>query len=449
MKRIASIDIFRALTMITMIFVNDYAGMGGLPHWLHHAGFDEDMLGFSDLVFPAFLFCVGMSIPFAIGARFNRGASQLQVLGHIVLRTLALLIMGIFSMNMRGVEGGLSHAVFSLLAIAGYFLIWNEYPKIKKTNGDQDLRHAGLDPASLWRVIMSVAGIVLLIGLVVYKDLHGMPFRHGWWGILGLIGWAYLPCAVGYLCLRGDFRKVMIFSLLTLVLCLLNASPAIPAEWSSRAVILGFWPGGWTHPAICAAGMMTSMLLIRFGEQPRSLLFCYGGFALAMFILGLVSHRCWIISKIQATPTWLFFCVAISVVCFAILYWFIDLRCRIKSGMTREDDLRCPVKPGMTKEMTPGMTTEQPIIQDKTSNKGSKQSVMPGLTRHLIAPAGTATLTCYMMPSIWYDVQQLVGWEWPAALTFGFPGLIKALVFAFVIVALTGFFEKLHLKLKI
>ena len=74
---------------------------------------------------------------------------------------------------------------------------------------------------------------------------------------------------------------------------------------------------------------------------------------------------------------------------------------------------------------------------------------MPGLTRHLIAPAGTATLTCYMMPSIWYDVQQLVGWEWPAVLTYGLPGLIKALVFAFVIVALTGLFEKLHLKLKI
>jgi len=431
MKRVASIDIFRALTMITMIFVNDYAGMGGLPHWLHHAGFDEDMLGFSDLVFPAFLFCVGMSIPFAVGARFNRGASQLQVLGHIVLRTLALLVMGIFSMNMRGVEGGLSHAVFSLLAIAGYFLIWNEYPKVPAASAasgsragldvcDSKAGAAGfgaaprqhnLDPASLWRVIMRVAGIVLLIGLVVYKDLHGMPFRHGWWGILGLIGWAYLPCAVGYLCLRGDFRKVMIFSLLTLVLCLLNASPAIPADWSSRAVILGFWPGGWTHPAICAAGMMTSMLLIRFGEQPRSLLSCYAGFALAMFLLGLVSHRFWIISKIQATPTWLFFCVAISVVCFAILYWFIDLRCRIKSGMTRE--------------------------------------VKPGLIRKLIAPAGTATLTCYMMPSIWYDVQQLLGWEWPAALTFGLTGLIKALVFAFVIVALTGLFEKLHLKLKI
>lgn len=431
MKRIASIDIFRALTMIIMIFVNDYAGMGGLPHWLHHADFDEDMLGFSDLVFPAFLFCVGMSIPFAVGARFNRGASQLQVLGHIVLRSLALLVMGIFSMNMRGVEGGLSHPVFSLLAIAGYFLIWNAYPK-----------------SGRWRVVMRIAGIILLIGLVVYKDLHGMPFRHGWWGILGLIAWAYFPCAVGYLCLRGDFRKVMVFSFLTLLLCLLNASPAIPADWSSRAVILGFWPGGWTHPAICAAGMMTSMLLIRFGDRPRNLLSCYAGFALAMFLLGLVSHRFWIISKIQATPTWLFFCVAISVVCFGMLYWFVDLRCRIKSGMTKE------VKPGMTKEVKSGMTKEvkSGMTKEMTLNKSAIQSVIPdkrSAIRNLIAPAGTATLTCYMMPSIWYDVQQLLGLHWPAALTFGLPGLIKALVFAFIIVALTGLFEKLHLKLKI
>jgi predicted acyltransferase len=463
MKRIASIDIFRALTMIIMIFVNDYAGMGGLPHWLHHADFDEDMLGFSDLVFPAFLFCVGMSIPFAVGARFNRGASQLQVLGHIVLRSLALLVMGIFSMNMRGVEGGLSHPVFSLLAIAGYFLIWNAYPK-----------------SGRWRVVMRIAGIILLIGLVVYKDLHGMPFRHGWWGILGLIAWAYFPCAVGYLCLRGDFRKVMVFSFLTLLLCLLNASPAIPADWSSRAVILGFWPGGWTHPAICAAGMMTSMLLIRFGDRPRNLLSCYAGFALAMFILGLVSHRFWIISKIQATPTWLFFCVAISVVCFGMLYWFVDLRCRIKSGMTKEvkSGMTKEVKSGMTKEVKPGMTNEvksgmtkevksdmtkeikpgmtkeieSGMTKEMTLNKSAIQSVIPdkrSAIRNLIAPAGTATLTCYMMPSIWYDVQQLLGLHWPAALTFGLPGLIKALVFAFIIVALTGLFEKLHLKLKI
>ena len=388
MKRIASIDILRALTMLMMIFVNDYAGMSGLPHWLHHADMNEDMLGFSDLVFPAFLFCVGLSIPFAIGARYSRGSSQLQVLGHILSRTLALLVMGIFSMNMRGVEGGLSHPVFSLLAIAGYFLVWNVYPRGK------DGRYP------IWVRILQGLGIALLIFLVIYKDLHGMPFRHGWWGILGLIGWAYLPCALAFLFLRGDFKKLTGFWLLTLILCILNATKAIPADFSSRAIILGFWPGGWTHPAICASGMFTSLLLIRFGDRPKKLITYYFSFALVMFLLGLVSHRFWIISKIQATPTWLFFCVAISVALFALIYWLAD-----QKGHTR--------------------------------------------WARIIAPAGTATLTCYMMPSIWYDVQQLLGVHWPTTLTAGLPGLIKALVLSFLLIGLTWVFERIHLKLKI
>ena len=242
MKRIASIDIFRALTMFMMIFVNDFAGMEGLPHWLGHAATDEDMLGFSDLVFPAFLFCVGLSIPFAVGARYQKGATQLQVIGHVLLRSLALVVMGIFSMNMRGVDGGLSRPVYTLMVIAGYFLIWNDYPS----------RKDGKRPVWVW--VLQALGIALLVFLVIYKDLHGMPFRHGWWGILGLIGWAYLPCALVYVLVRGDFNKTWIFWLLTLVLCILNNVEAIPKDFSSRVFILGFWPGGWAHPAIVATG---------------------------------------------------------------------------------------------------------------------------------------------------------------------------------------------------
>ena len=388
MKRIASIDILRALTMLLMLFVNDFAGMTGIPHWLQHAGPREDMLGFSDLVFPAFLFCVGLSIPFAIGNRYQKGDSQLQVLGHVLSRSLALIIMGIFTMNMRSVEGGLSHQVLVLMAVAGYFLVWNVYPK--KADGRKPV----------WVRILQLLGVALLVFLVIYKDIHGMPFRHGWWGILGLIGWAYLPCSLAFLFLKGDFKKVTGFCLLTLVLCILNASPAIPADFSSRALILGFWPGGWTHPAICAAGMFTSLLLIRFGEQPRKLIPYYIGYALAMFLLGLLCHRFWIISKIQATPTWLFFCVAISVALFCLFYWIADIK-----GHTR--------------------------------------------WARLISPAGTATLTCYTIPYIWYAVQQLLGLHWPTALTAGIPGLLKALVFSFLIIGLTWVFERIHLKLKI
>ena len=388
MKRVASNDIIRALTMLTMLFVNDFAGMSGLPHWLHHAGMNEDMLGFSDLVFPAFLFCVGLSIPFAIEARYRKGDQPLQVIGHILGRTLALVVMGVFAMNMRGVEGGLSHAVFSLLAVAGFFLVWNVYPK--RPNGR----------LPWWATALRIAGVLLLAWLVLYKDLHGMPFRTGWWGILGLIGWAYLPCALAFVFLKGDFKKMTGFWILTLVLCVLNTVPAIPREWSFRWLFLSFWPGGWTHPAICASGLFTSMLLIRLGDKPRKLAISYGVLALAMFVLGLICHKVWIISKIQATPTWLFFCVAISVACFAVIWWIADLR-------------------GKTRWARP------------------------------VSPAGTATLTCYMIPSIWYAVQQLLGAHWPPALTAGVPGLIKAFVFSLIIIGLTWCFTKIHVKLKV
>jgi len=64
-NRIASIDILRALTMYFMIFVNDLWTLRDIPEWLGHAARGEDRLGFADIIFPLFLFIVGLSIPFA------------------------------------------------------------------------------------------------------------------------------------------------------------------------------------------------------------------------------------------------------------------------------------------------------------------------------------------------------------------------------------------------
>ena len=388
MKRIASIDVFRALTMLAMLWVNDYAGMTGLPHWMHHAAAEEDMLGLSDLVFPAFLFCVGLSIPFAVESRYRRGDRPLQVIGHLLSRTLALVVMGVFSMNFSGIEGGLSRPVFTLAAVAGFFLVWNRYP------------HRADGRLPVWALPLRLAGVLLLAGLMIYKDVYGMPFRVGWWGILGLIGWAYLPCALAFVCLKGNFNKLTGFWLLTLLLCLLNGSTAIPADFSSRWLILGFWPGGWTHPALCATGLFTTLLLMRCGDKPRTLCLLFSSLALALFLLGVISHRFWIVSKIQATPPWLFFSAAISVCVFMGLWWICD-----RKGRTR--------------------------------------------WARILSPAGTATLTCYTIPYIWHAVRQLLGLHTPAALSAGWAGLIKALAFSFLIIGLTWLFEKIHLKLKL
>ena len=99
-KRIATIDVMRAIIMLLMLFVNDIPGVDGLPHWLGHAETEEDMLGFSDFVFPGFLFCVGMSIPFAMQSRLRKTAGNvLGVLRHVLDRTVALVVMGLFTLN--------------------------------------------------------------------------------------------------------------------------------------------------------------------------------------------------------------------------------------------------------------------------------------------------------------------------------------------------------------
>src|SRR6478736_270724 len=69
-ERITSIDALRGFVMFMMIFVNDLSSVPNriVPAWMkHYRG--KDGMTFVDLVFPAFLFIVGMSIPFALGAR--------------------------------------------------------------------------------------------------------------------------------------------------------------------------------------------------------------------------------------------------------------------------------------------------------------------------------------------------------------------------------------------
>ena len=98
-NRIFSIDVFRAITMLLMIFVNDFWSLTGIPDWLQHAKADQDFLGFSDIIFPCFLFIVGMSIPYAIRNRIGKGENNLKILAHILIRSLALLVMGLFTVN--------------------------------------------------------------------------------------------------------------------------------------------------------------------------------------------------------------------------------------------------------------------------------------------------------------------------------------------------------------
>jgi predicted acyltransferase len=104
---------------------------------LEHTQAEEDGMGLADTVFPAFLFIVGLSIPLAIAARKNKGDNQLDITWHILSRSLALVIMGVYLVNgeyLNEAATGMSRSVWNMIAVTCFILIWNIYPsRINKT----------------------------------------------------------------------------------------------------------------------------------------------------------------------------------------------------------------------------------------------------------------------------------------------------------------------------
>src|ERR1700704_6524051 len=78
--RLTSLDAFRGLVILTMIFVNFLAGVSDIPSWAKHTPDKVDGYTFVDLVFPGFLFIVGVAIPLALQNRRQRGDSTIRLL---------------------------------------------------------------------------------------------------------------------------------------------------------------------------------------------------------------------------------------------------------------------------------------------------------------------------------------------------------------------------------
>ena len=67
----------------------------------------------------------------------------------------------------------------------------------------------------------------------------------------------------------------------------------------------------------------------------------------------------------------------------------------------------------------------------------------------VIRPAGTATLTTYMIPYVFYGFADITGIVLPDWLTHGPMALVNCFCFALIVVAIVGILQKLHLKLKV
>lgn len=92
-NRILSVDIFRGLTIAAMILVNNPGTWGQVYAPFLHAEWHG--LTPTDLIFPFFLFIVGMSISFAYTKKKAIGIG-VDVYKKIISRTLKLIFLGLF-----------------------------------------------------------------------------------------------------------------------------------------------------------------------------------------------------------------------------------------------------------------------------------------------------------------------------------------------------------------
>lgn len=205
LARLASLDAFRGLVILAMTFVNYLAGVSHIPAWAKHLPPDQDGYTFVDVVFPGFLFIVGVAIPLALHKRMARGESLLSLLRRALARSASLLFVGVIMVNTSYYSAdaaGVSKSLWFLLAMLAVVALWNIYP-------------ADAPPGRkrLFLGLRILAALVLAGLLVVFRGKNGAGqvvwLQHSWWGILGLIGWAYLVCCLAYLGLRGNSVGLM------------------------------------------------------------------------------------------------------------------------------------------------------------------------------------------------------------------------------------------------
>jgi heparan-alpha-glucosaminide N-acetyltransferase len=315
--RILSIDALRGLTILVMVFVNQLAGVSGVPQWARHMKADADAMSFVDVVFPAFLFIVGMSIPFALQQRQARGDDGAALQRHVLARSTGLIVLGLFMVN---AEDGFNPAAmpfnigwWSLGLYLCTFLIWGVYGS------------AAAGGRNTWRAVGMLGLLVLSCAWRGGPDGKAW-MTHQWWGILGLIGWAYLISASVYLASGSRIAVLLVAAAACIAFYALCHAipPAAYPNWSDLTDCGGLV----CETSLTLLGVVTSLVFFarpdehaparRFGQAAVLIAICV--------VTGALLRPAYTISKIYASPTWCLYSAAICIALFAALHALVELR---------------------------------------------------------------------------------------------------------------------------
>jgi len=127
-QRLLSLDVVRGITIAFMIMVNNNGGPGSW-RFMNHAVWNG--LTPTDLVFPTFVFVVGVSVVFAFDARLARSSSRAQLARHTVQRAVILILFGIIVNSFPFFElphmrfYGVLQRIGICYLVVGLFYLWD------------------------------------------------------------------------------------------------------------------------------------------------------------------------------------------------------------------------------------------------------------------------------------------------------------------------------------
>lgn len=389
-RRVLSIDTLRGITILVMIFVNELAGADDIPAWMKHMPTHADAMSFVDVVFPGFLFIVGMSIPFAINSRLAKGDSFIQLQKHILFRTLGLLVLGVFMVNTEGGYNeqlmGMSINLWGLLFLIAAVLVWKVYYTQNK---------------ALVYTLKGIGIIGLAVLAFIYKNKAGGRISPHWWGILGLIGWAYLYCCIFYQLVKGN--KYWLIALIVFCTAWYAAAQTQMVQETGWMRFIVAQSGNAVHTSVALCGIVVSLIFFDDAKNDTVKTRYINAivFIVLLFAAGYLLRPYYKISKNLATPTWGLYSAGFMAILFLFLFWLIDIK----------------------------------KVQRWTN---------------FFKPAGSNTLLTYIIPDFIYYLTGVLGISlFPGSLDHGWIGMLWSAFFAVAVMGIVILLNKMKLKLQL
>jgi predicted acyltransferase len=294
----------RGLTIAGMILVTDPGTYSAVFPPLTHAAWQGATP--TDMIFPAFLFMVGISTVFSIEARMRRGATRAALIIHILIRTVVLIVLGLlvngfpfYDLHHLRIPGILQRIALCYAAVALLYLGIARIGKAESAIGSGAQNTTTRTAAVLITLIA-----ILLIGywaLLRYVPVPGFgPARYDSLGYLG----AYIDRAVFTTRHLWAWGLTAGYGVTYDPEGLLSTLPAI------ANTLLGVLTGVWLRMPRPARSKAADLLY--FG----ALLFLV---AWPLSSLMPVNKRIW-------TSTFALLSSGVALLAFALLYWLLDVR---------------------------------------------------------------------------------------------------------------------------